>query len=91
MVTLYLVGVLVTVVTLYPVFPAADGSGESGNESSCEDEVIPIKHKPVQVRHSLLDKLDESSAKVTSEPPLKRQKREDNMVSHQNKINHRVM
>ena len=38
---------------------------------------IPIKHKPVQVRHSLLDNLEEAS-KPTSDPPTKRH---DNMVS----------
>ena len=65
---------------LYPSH-SGDASGESGNESSCEDEVIPLKlHKPVQVRHSLLDNLDEAS-KPTTEPPSKRQKREDNAVS----------
>ena len=57
---------------MFPPTIPAEGSGESANDSSCEDEVIPIKHKPVQVRHSLLDKLDE----VTSDPP----KREDIMV-----------
>lgn len=41
---------------------------------------IPIKHKPLQVRHSLLDKLDETS-KPASDAPTKRPKREDNMVS----------
>lgn len=63
------------------VLSLAEGSGESANDSSCEEEMIAIKHKPLQVRHSLLDKLDEASIKATSDPP-KRQKREDNMVSH---------
>lgn len=41
---------------------------------------IPIKHKPLQVRHSLLDKLDEAS-KPASDVLVKRPKRDDNMVS----------
>lgn len=68
-----------------PALSAAEAlSGESGDEmdSSCgeeEDVHIPVKPKPLQARHSLLDKLDEANAKANSEP--KRQKRDDNMVS----------
>lgn len=59
----------------------ADNSGESADESSCEDEVqIPIRHKPVQVRHSLLDNLDESSS--MTDQTSNRQKRDDTMVSY---------
>lgn len=49
-------------------------------ESSCgeeEDVPIPVKPKPLQARHSLLDKLEEASTKANSEPMSKR----DNMVS----------
>ncbi len=74
-----------TLTTMGCPFAAEALSGESGDEmeSSCgeEEEVhIPVKPKPIQARHSLLDKLDESSiSKANSEP--KRQKRVDNMVS----------
>ena len=54
-------------------------SGESGEESSCEDDVqIPIKHKPLQARHSLLDDLDEGANKPST---TTRQKRTENLVS----------
>ena len=78
MVTLY------HIIVSFPLLAAEAMSGESGDEmeSSCgeeEDVHIPVKPKPLQARHSLLDKLDEASAKANSEP--KRQKRDDNMVS----------
>ena len=62
----------------------AEVSGESGDESSGEDEMVqvPIKPKPLQARHSLLDNLvEEPSSKTTSDPASKRLKRDDNVVS----------
>ena len=60
---------------------AAEATGESGEESSCEDDVqIPIKQKPLQAHHSLLCDLDGSASKSISNPSLKRQKRDSNMV-----------
>ena len=48
-------------------------------ESSGEDEMVH-KPKPLQARRSILD-LADSSSKQADEPPAKRAKREDTVVS----------
>ena len=63
-------------VVLSPHPTEGDGSGDSCCESSGEDEVVH-KPKPLQARRSILD-LD---SKQTEEPPAKRAKREDTVVS----------
>ena len=65
---------------IFCCFSVAEASGESADESSCEDEVIPVKrHKPLQARHSLLEDLDDASKALLD--VSKRPKRDDNMVS----------
>lgn len=74
--------------TLYLPSSIVEASGDSADESSGEDEVqIPIKHKTLQARHSLLDNLEEPSQKPNQDPPSKLQKRDDNLVSVHSIVN----
>ena len=72
--------ILMTFYHIFCCYSVAEASGESADESSCEDEVLPVKrHKPLQARHSLLEDLDDASKALLD--VSKRPKRDDNMVS----------
>ena len=60
-----------------------EGSAES-SESSGEEEVVPVhvsKQKSLQARRSILEHIDDNLMKPMDEPPTKRAKRDEAIVS----------
>ena len=73
------------------VLLAAEVTDESAEESGEEELELPIKHKPLQARHSLLCDLDDPTPKPTLTSALKRQKRDEENVEVRFTQSHSLM